>query len=426
MCVYKANLDIQRKVEEILQDPDTVNWIETIGSESAQINYQKHLSEYLLYRKLTIQNLVACFKEDENKEIKNVQAFANEMLKRLAGGTVANYVSAIKSRMQYDSIPFTRSVKIPNRTYHPTVENEVIPTKDQIISFLRNGKHATQVIIALIAFTGFRFNVIADLRVKDFPEMRVTEDNDVVFEKIPTRVKVRKELSKNGKAYQSFLIETGCLIIKNSLEIRMRKGEKIDSESLLVPTECEKTTVRQRAKAISRRLNTVFEKVEYGSRPYSLKNFFATALLNSGLEQNLQTFYMGHTGPVQNVYSVQRQQPTEQIEKMRIVFKEKIQPNLIPQEGNADATVKREFKKFAKEAFGLDVSDEANTDETIAEIAQIYKAGKDDVSRRETSTNPVKQKRITEKEIDQYLEDDWEITHTLSNGDLIVKKIVIS
>ncbi len=424
--MFKANPEIQTKVEEIRKDSDTVDWIATISSESARINYEKHLAEYLIYRKSTISKLVASFKKDENKEIKNVQAFANEMLKRLVGGTVANYVSAIKSRMQYDGIPFTRSIKIPNRTYHPTVEDEVVPTKDQILSFIMNGKHATQVIISMIAFTGFRFKVIADLRVKDFPEMRITEDNKVIFEEIPTRVKVRKELSKNGKAYQSFLIETGCMILKNSLEIRMTKGEKIDSESLLVPTECKNTTVRQRAKAISRRLTTVFEKVEYDSRPYSLKNFFATALLNSGLEQNLQTFYMGHTGPVQNVYSVQRQQPTEQIEKMRTVFKEKIQPNLIPQEGNADATVKREFKKFAKEAFGLDVSDEANTDETIAEIAEIFKAGKDDVSRRETGTNPVKQKRITEDEIDQYLEDGWEITHTLSNGNLIVKKIALA
>ena len=213
--MYKANLDIQRKVEEILQDPDTVNWIETIGSESARINYIKHLAEYLLYRKSTISELIANFKKDENNEIKNVQSFVNQMLKRLASGTVANYVSAIKSRMQYDGIPFTRNVKIPNRTYHPTVENEVVPTKDQIISFLRNGKHGTQVIVSLIAFLGVRFKVIADIRIKDFPEMRIT-DNEVIFEKIPTRVKVRKELSKNGKGYQTFLIEAGCMMLKNS------------------------------------------------------------------------------------------------------------------------------------------------------------------------------------------------------------------
>ncbi len=196
--MFKADPQIREKVIEILKDSDTKEWTETIDSESARINYQKHLAEYLLYRKSTIQNLIKNFKKDENKEIKNLQAFANQMLKRLAPGTVANYVAAIKNRMQYDGIPFTRNIKIPNRTYHPTVENEVVPTKDQIIAFLQNAKPATQVIISLLAFLGVRFKVIADIRIKDLPEMRIT-DGEIIFEKIPTRVKVRKELSKNGK-----------------------------------------------------------------------------------------------------------------------------------------------------------------------------------------------------------------------------------
>ena len=421
--MFKANLAIQKKVEEIIKDDDTREWIETIDSESAKINYQKHLAEYLLDRKLTIQELVSNFKKNEIDEIKKVQAFVNQMLKRLAPGTVANYVSAIKSRMQYDGAQFTRNVKIPNRTHHPTVENEVVPTKDQIITFLRNARPATQVIISLIAFLGVRFKVIADLRVKDFPEMRIKENNEVIFEKTPTRIKVRKELSKNRKEYQTFLIEAGCMIVKNALEIRMRKGEKLDSESLIVPTECDKTTVRQRAKAVARRLNTVFDKVKYDSRPYSLKNFFATALMNSGLEQNWQTFFMGYTGPIQNTYSVRRQQPAEQIENMRKIFKEKVEPYLIPQESNVDASVRKEFRKLA-ESMGLEVKDEDSTNETIAEIAEIYKAGKDDVSRREIPSNPFKQKRIKEEEIDQYLDNNWEIAHVLSNGNLIIKKLL--
>ena len=416
--MFKANPDIEKKVNEILKDSDTKEWIETIGSESARINYQKHLAEYLLYRKLTITTLIKNFKKDENKEIKNLQAFVNQMLKKLAPGTVANYVSAIKNRMQYDGIPFTRNIKIPHRTSHPTVENEVVPTKDQIINFLRKAKHATQVIISLIAFLGFRFKVIADLRVKDFPEMRIT-NGEVIFEKIPTRIKVRKELSKNGKEYQTFLIDTGCMIVKNSLELRMKKGEQLNSESLLVPTECINTTVRQRAKAVSRRLNTVFAKVKYDSRPYSLKNFFATALLNSGLEQNWQTFFMGHTGPIQNTYSVRRQQPAEQIEEMRKTFKEKIEPHLVPQESNVDASVRKEFKKFAQ-AFGVEVSEDADSDETIQEIAKIYHAAKSDLEKR-TETVKIKQKRITEKELDDYLEKGWEIHTTLQSGDIVVK-----
>jgi len=421
--VFKANLAIQKKVEEIIKDDDTREWIETIDSESAKINYQKHLAEYLLDRKLTIQKLVSNFKKNEIDEIKKVQAFVNQMLKRLAPGTVANYVSAIKSRMQYDGIQFTRNIKIPNRTHHPTVENEVVPTKDQIITFLRNARPATQVIISLIAFLGVRFKVIADLRVKDFPEMRIKENNEVIFEKTPTRIRVRKELSKNKKEYQTFLTETGCMIVKNALEIRMRKGEKLDSESLIVPTECDKTTVRQRAKAVARRLNTVFDKVEYGSRPYSLKNFFATALMNSGIQQNWQTFFMGHSGVVQNEYTVRRQQPTEQIEEMRKLFKEKIEPYLIPQESNSEASVRREFRKLA-ESLGLEVKEEDTTDDTIEEIAVVYKSALDDLSRR-IDVPTSKQRRISVSELDNYLEKGWEYQDKLPNGDLIVRQVII-
>ena len=132
---------------------------------------------------------------------------------------------------------------------------------------------------------------------------------------------------------------------------------------------------------------------------------------------------MGHSGVVQNEYTVRRQQPTEQIEEMRKLFKEKIEPYLIPQESNVDASVRKEFRKLA-ESMGLEVKDEDSTNDTIAEIAEIYKAGKDDVSRREISSNPFKQKRIKEEEIDQYLEDNWEIAHVLTNGNLIIKKTI--
>jgi len=131
---------------------------------------------------------------------------------------------------------------------------------------------------------------------------------------------------------------------------------------------------------------------------------------------------MGHSGVVQNEYTVRRQQPTEQIEEMREEFKEKIEPYLIPQVNNSDATVRKEFKKLAK-AFGLDVPEEADTDETIAEIAEIYKAGKEDLLNRENNVQR-KQKRIKEEEIDQYLDDDWELHTTLPSGDLVIKKVI--
>ncbi len=112
--------------------------------------------------------MIKNFKKDKIKEAKKVQQFVNHRLEHLTASTVANYVSAIKNRLEYDGIQLTKKIRIPNRHLHPTVAKEVVPTKEQIISFLRNAKPSSQVIVALIAFLGVRFNVIGDLRISDF------------------------------------------------------------------------------------------------------------------------------------------------------------------------------------------------------------------------------------------------------------------
>ena len=69
---------------------------------------------------------------------------------------------------------------------------------------------------------------------------------------------------------------------------------------------------------------------------------------------------------------------------------------------------------------GVEVSEEADSDETLEEIAKIYSAAKNDLQKR-TETPKVKQKKITEKELDEYLENGWELHSTLPSGDLVVK-----
>jgi transposase len=57
------------------------------------------------------------------------------------------------------------------------------------------------------------------LRIKDLPEMRV-EGGQVIFDRIPTMVIVRPELSKAGHQYFTFLSEEGCEYLKDYSEER--------------------------------------------------------------------------------------------------------------------------------------------------------------------------------------------------------------
>jgi len=422
--VVQVNVELAEKVEKILQDEDTKQWLQTIGSESAQINYKKHLAEYLLHRNITVSELIQNYKNNENQESKILQAYVNEMLKKLAPSTVANYVAAVKSRLQHDSIKPVRQIRIPNRHRHLTVESQSVPTKDEIISFLRAAKPSTQVIIALGAFLGIRFKAMSGLKVSDFPEMRITEDNKVIFEKIPTRVNIRDGLNKGeARAYMVFLIDFGCAFLKQYLEIRMKHGEKLDGNSLILPVEGDTESMRNRAKAIPRRMYAVFEKLGYESRPYSLKSFFATALQNTGIQQNYQSFFLGHKGPMQNEYTVYKHQSAEQIEHMRTLFREKIEPYLIPQVNHGGKDTLEAFKKFAK-SLGIEIKEESTLDETIEEIARLHELAKEDLSNRSTSSNERRQKRVPESELDAYLEEGWQVVQVMPSGNTIIQKII--
>jgi len=414
-----ANLEIKAKVEELFRDKDTKGWHDSLNSETLIINYPKHIAEYLIYRKISVRQMISNFKNDQVKESKRLQEFVNLLLKRLAPSSVSTYVSAIKNRLEYDGISLVKKIRIPNRHKHPTIEAQTIPIKEQILSFLSHANVRVQTIIALISFLGVRFKLIAGLKIGDFPEMKI-EDKKIIFEKMPTVIKVRDELSKNKLPYLTFLIEFGCRILKNYLESRMRDGEILTQDSLIIATDSQYDSLRKKASIIARAVDRVFDKVGNKARPYSLKDFFATALLNSGIQQNHQTFFMGHKGPIQLTYSLRRQLPIEQIEELRRLFKEKIEPHLIPVENNGETAVKTAFKKLARD-MGLDIKDEAPMDSTISEIAKLYTAAKKDLSGRSTSN---KQKRIEESELDKYLEEGWELVTTLPSGSLVVKQIL--
>lgn len=443
----KSNIAIKQKVGEILADKDTKEWSITLGSESSRLNYPKHIAEYLVYRNLTIQQLRKNFKKSPIKEIKKVQEFVNFLLNRtepkpLQPSSVGNYISAIKSRMKYDGIQLVREVKIQDRHYHQTIAEETTPDVEKVDNVIRNSKPSTQTITVLIALLGLRFKAMAGIKVGDFPEMKINNKKEIVFEKFPTRVKIRPELNKGKKrGYETFLIEKGCIILKNWLQIRMNSGEDITTESLIIPTECKNASTRRISNAIGRRLYTVFDKVKFGSRPYSLKGFFATQLMNSGIQQNYQAFLLGHVGPMQNEYTARRQLSQEQLELMRTLFKEKIEPYLIPQENNTDAKLKKTFKRLAT-GMQVETDETATTEETVDKLAEeINKAMhgvRESIAKEATTAgmNKIKnsykneanfvpkiQKIIQESELAKYISNGWIYQNTLPSGSLIIEQV---
>ena len=60
------------------------------------------------------------------------------------------------------------------------------------------------------------------------------EDGKVIFKKKPTMVVIRKNLSKIHKQYFTMLFEEGCMLLKDYLEDRMKRGEKFTPMSGII------------------------------------------------------------------------------------------------------------------------------------------------------------------------------------------------
>lgn len=155
-----------------------------------------------------------------------------------AGSYQKNILKAIISWLDYNGLKLQRRIKISGADLTPTLDDERVPTKEELVTILRHLDKRGRAIAAYIAFAGLRLEAIGNydgtdgLTIKDLPEMKVTESG-VVFEKIPTMIKIRSSLSKTRRPYFTFLTSEGCTYLKEYLEWRMARGEKLESDTPL-------------------------------------------------------------------------------------------------------------------------------------------------------------------------------------------------
>ena len=170
-----------------------------------------------------------------------------------APGYIESYVKAVRSWAEWNRKPIQRKIKIGNISKRPTLEEERIPSMDELrrVLYAASTPLRTRVSIALMAFAGPRPEVQGDylgldgLRIKDFPELKVTPE-EVVFTKTPTMIVVREEISKSRHRYVTFLGEEGCEILKEYFDKRIAEGESLTPDSGIIVTSSAQEERRKR------------------------------------------------------------------------------------------------------------------------------------------------------------------------------------
>jgi integrase len=351
---------------------------------------------------------------------------AREKKRNHSGGYIGTTLKAVRSWRVYNGKPPVEGLRIPNTTLTPRVDDEQMPTPEELRRVLLAAKPNEWVSISLMAFGGVRPQVIGSfdgsdgLTIGDLPELRVAE-RTASFEKCPTIVRVRAKNSKTKNAYFTFLGEEGCIAVKQYLEQRMIGGETIDVRSDLVhPERSHKKFVT--TTNVGDGIRRAMRAAGLDQRPYVWRAYFLSRLLeaqNAGkITDRYSEFFAGHKGDVTaKYYTTGRMNlATSLVEDMREAYR-RCEPFLstIPSHNQKDAQSK--MAKLMLMGLGYTEEELASVDFENLDVAEFQALVTKKVSGR---GSPAKQQLVESRELPRYLEQGWTVVTTVNDHQVVL------
>jgi len=413
----------------LLEDVNVERWYRNVsrGSKVTADVYLRRMGNFCQKFKMTPESLTSMARDDRYNLLLDL---VSSMEDEYSGSYIRSIVKAIKSWLSHNGIEVKRKVKIKGDHDTPTLRDERVPTQKELKKIFLSGDKKARVASVLVAHSGLRIkslgNYLGDdgLRVKDFPEMKILGDA-VNFEQNPTLVLVRKELSKAGHQYLTFLSEEGCDYVKDYLEERIREGQNITPESpLITPKTALKPFIR--ATNVGDSIRGAIRSAGFEWRPYVLRSYFDTQLMLSeskGLVlRDYRQFWMGHKGDIENRYTTNKQKlPESVIEDMREAYRrsQEYLQTTVP-ETTSEERLKEAFKRqmLLVAGFGEEEIEEIDlagmSDEEFQSLVRHRLAG---VMQAKGNS----QKVISLNQVEKFISEGWEYVAALPNDKAIVK-----
>ncbi len=237
---------------------------------------------------------------------------------------ISTFVKAIKNWLKFNGRELNIRIKLPREK---KAKDETVHTREILFRLLSSANVKERAIISLLAYSGIRPNVIGNrsgsdgLRISDIPELRV-ENGRITFEEIPVMIKVRRNLSKAGHSYLTFLTREGCHFLEIYLNSRLMRGERLSEDSPLI---ARKGRGFLQTSSITTLVRSAIRRAGFDFRPYLLRHYFDTCLLlaeaNGYIPRDYRVFWMGHKGDIEHEYTVNREHlPPTLIESMRVKY----------------------------------------------------------------------------------------------------------
>jgi site-specific recombinase XerC len=422
------------KYSYLLEDSDVKRWYDNlaVGSQITADVYLRGLGRYCELNNSTPKEIL---QRAETKEFRdNFMDFVRKLESQgKAGSYINRYKKVIASWLNYSGIQIKLKVNIKGVSDTPTLANERVPTKMELAKILRKSSPRGRVSIVMMAYSGLRPESLGDyngkdgLRLGDFKEAKITP-NGIEFEKTPSLVTVRSNLSKGRFQYFTFIPQETATYLKEYLETRVKTGERLVPETPLLQFDARgnKKNPFLRTALVTRDIREAMRSSGFSWRPYVLRAYCDTAFdiaESKGLISHpWRMFFMGHKGDIEARYSTNKARlPPLMVEEMRQAFKK---ASDLMQTTNSDLTSEDQWKKTMKEQFLLvagfkkEEVDKMNIDEMTDEELQNRVRQK---LLGFMSVNGSRQKVIPIAQVKSYLSQGFEFVAPLPGGEAIVK-----
>jgi integrase len=411
----------------LLEDVDVRRWYENVarGSRVTADVYLRRLGSACKSLNLKPKDLLGM----SEKALGMLLADFVSRLERegKAGSYIKSCMKAVKSWLSFNMVEVKVKIKIKDADDTPTLRDERVPTPQELKKIFMCGDLRARCACVLLAHSGLRIETLGNyegtdgLMIRDFPEMRI-ENGEVIFEKVPTMIIVRRELSKGGHQYFTFLSQEGCEYLKDYLESRLKEGDRLMPNSpVLTPKVAPKPFIR--STNIGDVIRAAIRKAGFKSRPYVLRAYFDTQLMlaeSKGLVlRDYRQFWMGHKGDIENRYTTNKcRLPEGVIEDMRDAYKRSQEYLQTRIEETSEEKLRQAFIKQLlliagfkqKEIDAMDLF--SMSDEELQEIVRKRLLGEEDCT---------KQKAVSVEELNKYLEKGWQYVATLPNNKVIIE-----
>jgi len=417
------------KRETLLSDRDVRRWYDNLarGSGNTAEVAIRRLSLFCEQNKTSPAELVRLGRRSRKALEDLIQDQVTRMEKQEnSPGYIAGMTKGVKSWLAHNEVELKRRIKVRNADSTPTLNEERVPTRDEMKAILAYSDERVKAAVGLISQAGLRLETLGNesgtdgLTTGDLPELAVKEGK-VGFKQVPTIVVVRPELSKSGRKYITFLTAEGCEWLAAYLNKRLSEGEIFRPSTPIIQvtkgyelkgkTERNKGSKFITTRNVSRMIRAAMRPA-FKARPYVLRAYFDTQMLfaeNHGrIGHPYVVFHMGHVGDIESRYTTNKGRlPDNLVEDMRESFKrcQEYLQTMKPETQMGD--VMREFRKQLLAVAGYKPGEiekmdlESMTDEQMQRKVRTRLVGGSAIS------GP-RQKVIAANELDSYLAQGWE------------------